>query len=94
MYREWLGPACSERVKATIGGRYARTTTGDPDLPSIRSIADMRTFLEEALVPDGPLARTDGRVTDGVPTVGLEDTDANRSGVIYVSDDNEHSRSR
>ncbi|MFF0345719.1 hypothetical protein [Kribbella sp. NPDC004875] len=72
--------ADADAVISRVGGRWIRTSLSDKDLGELAAFASKPAFFDTLFEPTGTPRKTAPRTVDGVPAIGLRDTD----GTLWV----------
>jgi hypothetical protein len=70
----------ADAIVAMIAGRWIRTTLSDKDLGSFALFASKAEFFDTLFEPSGSLKKTAPKTVDGIPAIGLGDSD----GTLWV----------
>lgn len=86
--KEFLGPAYTSAIAATIKGKYISGPTTNAYLGSLNQFSDMSGVVNTILSPTGTVTPLGPKTIDGVDTVGIvAKKNGTESGSLYVAND-------
>lgn len=83
-----LGGSSAELARL-VAGRYIKGPLTDPRLTGFTQLTSLKDFTANVLDPSGSISRVDGKIVDGVATVGLRNDNKQNGGTLYVADEGE-----